>query len=43
MQIAPFDIFLAATMLSNGVERIITANSEDFQNLGLREILNLTD
>ena len=42
-QIAPFDIFLAATMLSNGVERIITANSEDFKNLGLREIVNLAD
>ncbi len=42
-QIAPFDIFLVATMLSNGVEKIITANSEDFQNLGLREIVNLTD
>jgi predicted nucleic acid-binding protein len=35
----PFDLYLAATMLDNDVERIITANAKDFQGVGLKEIL----
>lgn len=37
----PFDVFLAATMLDNDVDRIITENIKDFQGLGLREIIPL--
>ncbi|MBI4359762.1 MAG: type II toxin-antitoxin system VapC family toxin [Candidatus Jacksonbacteria bacterium] len=40
-RVAPFDLFLAATMLGNGVERIITANGADFKNIGLREIVDV--
>ena len=34
-----FDIYLAATMLDNNIERIITANPKDFQGVGLKEVL----
>ena len=37
----PFDVYLAATMLDNGVERIITANAKDFQGLGLEEVITI--
>ena len=37
----PFDLYLAATMLDNDVERIITANSKDFQGIGLKEVVAL--
>lgn len=36
-----FDIYLAATMLDNDVERIITANPKDFQGVGLKEVVAL--
>lgn len=39
--IPPFDIYLAATMLDNGIERIITANTRDFAGLGLKQIIPL--
>lgn len=42
-RIAPFDIFLAATMLSHGVERIITANEADFKGFGLTEIITVSE
>lgn len=35
----PFDLYLAATMLDNDVERIITVNAKDFQGVGLKEIV----
>lgn len=34
----PFDLYLAATMIDNDVERIITANAKDFQGVGLKEV-----
>jgi len=37
--IYPFDIFLAATMLDNGIDKIITANKKDFVGLGLSQVL----
>lgn len=37
----PFDLYLAATMLDNGVERIITANPKDFHDIGLKEVMAL--
>lgn len=36
-----FDIYLAATMRDNGVERIVTGNPKDFQGLGLAEVVAL--
>ena len=36
-----FDIYLAATMMDNDVERIITANPKDFQGIGLKEVMAL--
>jgi predicted nucleic acid-binding protein len=36
-----FDMYLAATMLDNNVERIITANTKDFQGTGLKEVVAL--
>lgn len=35
----PFDLYLAATMLDNDVEHIITANAKDFQGVGLKAVL----
>lgn len=35
----PFELYLAATMLDNDVERIITANAKDFQGVGLQEVI----
>lgn len=37
----PFDLYLTATMLDNGVERIITANPDDFRGVGLKEVITL--
>lgn len=35
----PFDLYLAATMMDNDLERIITANAKDFRGIGFREVL----
>lgn len=37
----PFDLYLAATMLDNDMERIITADAKDFQGIGLKEVVAL--
>ncbi len=37
----PFDVYLAATMIDNEVQRIITANVGDFGGLGLAEVADL--
>lgn len=35
----PFDLYLAATMMDNDVERIITANAKDFEDVGFKEVI----
>ncbi len=40
-QLYPFDVYLAATMLDNGISRIITANAGDFRGLGLEEVVDM--
>lgn len=42
-KIYPFDLYLTATMLDNGVERIITGNKKDFIGLNLKEIISIEE
>ncbi len=37
------DIFLAATLLSNGVKALITENIKDFSDIRDLEVVNLND
>lgn len=40
-KIYPFDLYLAATTLDNGIERIVTGNKKDFSNLNFKEIASI--